>query len=89
VTNTPDRIALNVGVSPEDGRIDDDDIGPYTHTVKWAEDGGRPSSVRYCNNCGSALSRQITHRGLGRLLEHPDKAIRICAQCGVFQGFVV
>ena len=73
-------IPLIVEVSPEDGIITD--VGPYKHSVIWKEDGR--SCVTYCNNCGSAFTRQGKLRSS---LDPLERTILACASCGVFQGF--
>jgi hypothetical protein len=76
----PDKLELAVGVNPEDGTIID--IGPYGHRVDWVE--GGPSSVFYCNKCGSPFHT------IGRLLKKYDEQQRlaeICGGCKEFLGF--
>lgn len=45
-------VTLRVGVKPEDGEIVE--VGPYRHRVIW-KPSTEPSSVLYCNNCGSSF----------------------------------
>lgn len=53
------KVPLNVGVKPEDGEIVE--VGECRHRVIWAGD-DKPSTVTYCNHCGSAfcLENQLT-----------------------------
>jgi hypothetical protein len=75
-------VPLAVDLNPKDGIITN--VGPYRHSVIWVGE-DEPSTVTYCNNCGSALERQGE---LKALIDPQQRHIRACARCGVFQGFV-
>jgi hypothetical protein len=78
--HAPEMVALAVYVKPEDGTITD--VGPYRHSVHWAED-NRPASVTYCNNCGGVF----TFEAACKLEPNAGRMARFCGSCKVFQGW--
>ena len=69
-------VPLNVDV--RDGQIID--IGPYRHRVDWNEHG--PSTITYCNGCGSGIILEIMIEVHGQM-----RVVDICGDCDCFQGF--